>query len=346
MYTGTRPGSPPPSGREKGWRGRRELAPRCSATQLGAFSLAHIDRDMCHTSRRVPPPPPPPTLPPVALSSSWLFFVCTSGWPPRRLHAMERRGSPAPCMAPSCPYDGCHGAGDSPPLLRSTSEVKSGGGAERGRGAREETEGTSHEDAAGSPARARTAGEGSHGRSRGCPRCFSWWWRRWLALGFRGSSGSDSRHRVRVCRLFGTAFLVVSRVRRRVGLLVSVFLSTFCGLLASAAQCHSLSLLGEGGSIYLDMSVNTCGGAQCRSSPSSSTSLLWVLVWVRVVILVVPAWLCCGKRCWNLWDRRCVWMEMRGTRWRTGRLKRTCAWRNGQPYWIHHCSRGNCARAS
>ena len=32
-----------------GWRGRRELAPRCSATRIRCISLAHIDRDMCHT---------------------------------------------------------------------------------------------------------------------------------------------------------------------------------------------------------------------------------------------------------------------------------------------------------
>ena len=37
MYTGTRPGLTPAIRAEKGWRGRRELAPRRSATQLGAF---------------------------------------------------------------------------------------------------------------------------------------------------------------------------------------------------------------------------------------------------------------------------------------------------------------------
>ena len=31
-----------------GWRGRRELAPGCSATRIRCISLAHIDRDMCH----------------------------------------------------------------------------------------------------------------------------------------------------------------------------------------------------------------------------------------------------------------------------------------------------------
>ena len=36
VYTGTRPGLTPAIRAGKGWRGRRELAPRCSATQLGA----------------------------------------------------------------------------------------------------------------------------------------------------------------------------------------------------------------------------------------------------------------------------------------------------------------------
>ena len=40
MYTGTRPGASPAIRVGKGWRGRRELAPRCSATQLGA--LRHL----------------------------------------------------------------------------------------------------------------------------------------------------------------------------------------------------------------------------------------------------------------------------------------------------------------
>ena len=47
MYTGTRPGVSPAIRAGKGWRGRRELAPRCSATQLGARPCVHIDRDMC-----------------------------------------------------------------------------------------------------------------------------------------------------------------------------------------------------------------------------------------------------------------------------------------------------------
>ena len=36
VYTGTRPWLTPAIRAEKGWRGRRELAPRCSATQLAA----------------------------------------------------------------------------------------------------------------------------------------------------------------------------------------------------------------------------------------------------------------------------------------------------------------------
>ena len=36
VYTGTRPGLTPVIRAGKGWRGRRELAPRCSTTQLAA----------------------------------------------------------------------------------------------------------------------------------------------------------------------------------------------------------------------------------------------------------------------------------------------------------------------
>ena len=39
VYTGTRPRVPPSIRAGKGWWGRRELAPRCSATQLGACSM-------------------------------------------------------------------------------------------------------------------------------------------------------------------------------------------------------------------------------------------------------------------------------------------------------------------
>ena len=46
MYTGTRPGVSPAIRAGKGWRGRRELAPRCSATQLGA-SRWRISTETC-----------------------------------------------------------------------------------------------------------------------------------------------------------------------------------------------------------------------------------------------------------------------------------------------------------
>ena len=64
----------------------------------------------------------------------------------------EAAGSPAPGMAPSRPYDGCHGAGDGPPPQRAA-----GGGAERGSGAREAcpptgTEASTPGDVARSPA--------------------------------------------------------------------------------------------------------------------------------------------------------------------------------------------------
>ena len=46
VYTGTRPGVAPAIRAGKGWRGRRELAPRCSATQLGA-SRWRISTETC-----------------------------------------------------------------------------------------------------------------------------------------------------------------------------------------------------------------------------------------------------------------------------------------------------------
>ena len=50
MYTGTRPGVTPVIRAGKGWRGRRELAPRCSATQLGASSArAWTDTPCCES---------------------------------------------------------------------------------------------------------------------------------------------------------------------------------------------------------------------------------------------------------------------------------------------------------
>ena len=53
-----------------GWRGRRELAPRCSATQLGAsHARAWIDTP-CRQSF-VPPPPPP------GVSAQTCFLVVT-----------------------------------------------------------------------------------------------------------------------------------------------------------------------------------------------------------------------------------------------------------------------------
>ena len=57
MYTGTRPGVSPAIRAGKGWRGRRELAPRCSATQLSACLCVHIDRDMIVIPSSEPPPP-------------------------------------------------------------------------------------------------------------------------------------------------------------------------------------------------------------------------------------------------------------------------------------------------
>ena len=73
---------------------------------------------------------------------------------------------------------------------------------------------------------------------------------------------------------FGTTSSIVSRVRRRVGLLVPVFPPTVCGLLASTAQrefrsglSFSPGLWSEGGHIYLDMSDHTCGVALDATVP-------------------------------------------------------------------------------
>ena len=43
VYTGTRPGFPRHQG-GKGWRGRRELAPRCSATRISCILRTRLDR--------------------------------------------------------------------------------------------------------------------------------------------------------------------------------------------------------------------------------------------------------------------------------------------------------------
>ena len=49
VYTGTRPGVTPAIRAGKGWRGRRELAPRCSATQLGARVRVAGQTPSCNT---------------------------------------------------------------------------------------------------------------------------------------------------------------------------------------------------------------------------------------------------------------------------------------------------------
>ena len=75
--------------------------------------------------------------------------------------------------------------------------------------------------------------------------------------------------RLRLCLpTTGTSSPAVSCIRRRVGLLVPVFLATVCGLLATTAQRHSVldiafppGLWGEGGFIDLDVSEHPCGVA-------------------------------------------------------------------------------------
>ena len=64
MYTGTRPGLTPAIRAEKGWRGRRELAPRRSATQIRCMHRRRVWRDTRRTQgpnhhhHHSPLPPP------------------------------------------------------------------------------------------------------------------------------------------------------------------------------------------------------------------------------------------------------------------------------------------------
>ena len=60
VYTGTRPLLTPAIRAEKGWWGRRELAPRCSATRISCIVMVHRQRFSMYTRSAPPPPPPPP----------------------------------------------------------------------------------------------------------------------------------------------------------------------------------------------------------------------------------------------------------------------------------------------
>ena len=80
VYTGTRPGVSPAIRAGKGWRGRRELAPRCSATQLGACSCGVMIRHIVviPSSEPQPPQPPPPSrFKQVARIFCWVTFSRT-----------------------------------------------------------------------------------------------------------------------------------------------------------------------------------------------------------------------------------------------------------------------------
>ena len=85
----TRPGLTPAIRAGKGWRGHRELAPRCSATQFGACMCGHIDKDMSVTHRSEPQPPQP-SPPPAA--------ACLTG-----LLLMARREARRPPLPPPPP---------------------------------------------------------------------------------------------------------------------------------------------------------------------------------------------------------------------------------------------------
>ena len=75
MYTGTRPGVSPAIRAGKGWRGRRELAPRCSATRIKMHACSGMDK---HTSVIVMSAPPPPPLTPshTTTTTTRLKHVC------------------------------------------------------------------------------------------------------------------------------------------------------------------------------------------------------------------------------------------------------------------------------
>ena len=60
MYTGTRPWVTPAIRAGKGWRGRRELAPRCSATQLDACAVRSYRQRHVRYMKPVPLPLPLP----------------------------------------------------------------------------------------------------------------------------------------------------------------------------------------------------------------------------------------------------------------------------------------------
>ena len=63
LCTGTGPRLTPAIGAGKGWRGRRELAPRRSATRIQCMLIGvwRVWRHTCHITSSVPPPPPLPT---------------------------------------------------------------------------------------------------------------------------------------------------------------------------------------------------------------------------------------------------------------------------------------------
>ena len=62
VYTGTRPGLTPAIRAGKGWRGRRELAPRCSATRIScmlvrSYRQRHVRNSPVRTTTTTPTPP-------------------------------------------------------------------------------------------------------------------------------------------------------------------------------------------------------------------------------------------------------------------------------------------------
>ena len=121
LCTGTGPGLTPAIRAGKGWRGRRELAPRCSATQLGAcIVMVYRQRSSIYTLVRTSTTTTTttPTTRRLFCSRVTDSFRCPARWTWQSMDVdwagEAPQGSPAPGMAPSREDDGCHGAGDGP----------------------------------------------------------------------------------------------------------------------------------------------------------------------------------------------------------------------------------------
>ena len=129
----------------KGWRGRRELAPRCSATQLGACIVGAYGEPHTSYTRSEPPPPPPhthttppPPSPGVSLKPVDLLVKLScypdDGWRTRQRRCPAPKGAPPTRMATACAYGGAAGSrGEASP------QREQGGAGQRRTGTGEES---------------------------------------------------------------------------------------------------------------------------------------------------------------------------------------------------------------